>query len=43
VETLRGLMLGTPIGSHAATALVWCAGLAALGIAGAAVLFRRAS
>jgi ABC-2 type transport system permease protein len=43
VETLRALMLGTPIGSHAATALVWCAGLAALGIAGAGVLFRRAS
>src|ERR1700754_3623810 len=32
VETLRGLMLGTPIGNHAVTALIWCAGLAAIGI-----------
>jgi ABC-2 type transport system permease protein len=43
VETLRGLMLGTPIGNHAVAALIWCAGLAAIGIAGAGLLFRRAS
>ena len=43
VETLRGLMLGTPIGSHAVTALAWCAGLAAVGIVSAGVLFRRAA
>jgi ABC-2 type transport system permease protein len=43
VETLRGLMLGTPIGSHAATALLWCAGLTALGIVSAGLLFRRAA
>ena len=43
VETLRGLMLGTPIGNHAVTALIWCAGLTAIGIAGAGLLFRRAS
>jgi ABC-2 type transport system permease protein len=43
VETLRGLMLGTPIGSHAVTALAWCAGLAAIGIVSAGVLFRRAA
>jgi ABC-2 type transport system permease protein len=43
VETLRGLMLGTPIGSHAITALAWCAGLAAIGIVSAGVLFRRAA
>jgi ABC-2 type transport system permease protein len=41
VETLRGLMLGTP-GGHAVTALLWCAGLAAAGIVGAGLLFRRA-
>jgi ABC-2 type transport system permease protein len=43
VETLRGLMLGTPIGSHAVTALIWCAGLAAIGIVSAGALFRRAA
>jgi ABC-2 type transport system permease protein len=43
VETLRGLMLGTPIGNHPATALIWCAGLAAVGIVSAGVLFRRAA
>jgi ABC-2 type transport system permease protein len=43
VETLRGLMLGTPIGNHAITALAWCAGLAAIGIVSAGVLFRRAA
>jgi ABC-2 type transport system permease protein len=42
VETLRGLMLGTPIGGHAVVALAWCLGLAAAGIVTAAVLFRRA-
>jgi ABC-2 type transport system permease protein len=41
VETLRGLMLGTPIGNHALVALAWCAGLAAVGIVSAGVLFRR--
>jgi ABC-2 type transport system permease protein len=43
VETLRGLMLGTPIGNHAVVALAWCAGLAAIGIVSAGVLFRRAA
>jgi ABC-2 type transport system permease protein len=43
VETLRGLMLGTPIGHHAVTALAWCAGLAAIGIVSAGLLFRRAA
>ena len=43
VETLRGLMLGTPIGSHAVTALAWCAGLTAIGIVSAGLLFRRAA
>jgi ABC-2 type transport system permease protein len=43
VETLRGLMLGTPIGDHAVIALAWCAGLAAVGIVSAGLLFRRAA
>ncbi len=43
VETLRGLMLGTPAGGHAVTALAWCAGLAAAGIVSAGLLFRRAA
>jgi ABC-2 type transport system permease protein len=43
VETLRGLMLGTPIGSHAVVALAWCLGLAAAGRISAGLLFRRAA
>jgi len=43
VETLRGLMLGTPIGDHAVIALAWCAGLSAVGIVSAGLLFRRAA
>jgi ABC-2 type transport system permease protein len=41
VETLRALMMGTPIGSDWITALAWCAGLTALGVGCAAALFRR--
>jgi ABC-2 type transport system permease protein len=41
VETLRGLMLGTPIGGHVVTGLAWCAGLALAGCVSAALLFRR--
>jgi ABC-2 type transport system permease protein len=31
IETLRGLLLGTPIGDSAVIAIAWCAGLAVLG------------
>jgi len=31
IETLRGLLTGTAIGSGAIVATVWCAGLGALG------------
>jgi ABC-2 type transport system permease protein len=31
IETLRGLLTGTPIGHSAALAAAWCAGLAAIG------------
>jgi ABC-2 type transport system permease protein len=40
-ETLRGLLLGTPVGSAPWTALAWCAGILAASIAASAVLFRR--
>jgi ABC-2 type transport system permease protein len=30
METIRGLLLGTPIGNNAAIATAWCAGIAAL-------------
>jgi ABC-2 type transport system permease protein len=41
VESLRALMMGTPIGHEWVSALAWCAGLTAAGIGWAAVLFRR--
>jgi ABC-2 type transport system permease protein len=41
IETLRGLLLGTPVGSQPWVALAWCAGLMAVSVALAAVLFRR--
>jgi ABC-2 type transport system permease protein len=41
VETLRGLLLGTPVGSNPWTALAWCAGILAASIAASGALFRR--
>jgi ABC-2 type transport system permease protein len=41
IETLRGLLLGTPVGSNAWTALAWCAGILAVSITLSGVLFRR--
>jgi ABC-2 type transport system permease protein len=29
METVRGLLLGTPIGENGAIAVAWCAGIAA--------------
>jgi ABC-2 type transport system permease protein len=40
-ETLRGLLLGTPIGSYGWLAVAWCAGLLLAAYAAATVLFRR--
>jgi len=40
-ETLRGLLLGTPIGSYGWQALVWCAGLLVAAFIAARILFRR--
>ena len=41
IESLRGLLLGTPVGSNPWTALAWCAGILAISVAVAGVLFRR--
>jgi ABC-2 type transport system permease protein len=40
-ETLRGLMMGTHVGTNAVVAAAWCLALAALGCVASAVLFRR--
>jgi ABC-2 type transport system permease protein len=40
-ETLRGLLLGTPIGSNAIIAVAWCAGIALVGYLWATKLFSR--
>lgn len=40
-ETLRGLLLGTPVGSKAWVALVWCAGILAVSIVASGALFAR--
>ncbi len=40
-ETLRGLLLGTPVGNDPWIALVWCAGMLAVSMAASAALFRR--
>ncbi|MFE3985789.1 ABC transporter permease [Nocardia tengchongensis] len=42
-ETVRGLVMGTPVGDSAPTALAWCAGLALAGYLAAGVLSRRAA
>jgi len=41
VETVRGLLLGMPVGSHVWTALAWCAGILAVSVAASGALFRR--
>jgi ABC-2 type transport system permease protein len=41
IDTLRGLMLGTPVGTSGAIAVAWCAGLALAGYLWARVLFKR--
>ncbi len=40
-ETLRGLLLGTPIGSDPWTGLAWCAGILLTAMAAASILFTR--
>lgn len=41
IETLRGLLLGLPVGDHAWRAVAWFGGLLVLGYAASAYLFRR--
>jgi ABC-2 type transport system permease protein len=41
IETLRGLLLGTPVGSSAWQALAWCGAILVASVALAGVLFRR--
>jgi ABC-2 type transport system permease protein len=40
-ETVRGLLLGTPIGSNAVIAVAWCAGIALLSYLWARRLYSR--
>ena len=40
-ETVRGLLLGTPVGGAPWTALAWCAGILAASMMASALLFRR--
>jgi ABC-2 type transport system permease protein len=40
-ETVRGLLTGTPVGSHAISAVAWCAGIALFGYLWAKRLFNR--
>ncbi len=42
-ETVRGLLMGTPIGSSGWQALAWCAALALAGYLAAGALYRRRS
>ncbi|MGW4118467.1 ABC transporter permease [Nocardia sp. NPDC004711] len=41
METLRGLMLGTPVGHQAWIAIAWCTGIAAAAFWGATMLLNR--
>jgi ABC-2 type transport system permease protein len=41
IETIRGLLLGTPVGTSAWTALAWCGAILAVSVAVSGVLFRR--
>ena len=41
IETLRGLLLGTPGGPSPWTALAWCAGILLVSVAASGALFGR--
>lgn len=41
IETLRGLLLGTHVGSHALLAVAWCVGITAVSVLAATLLWRR--
>ena len=41
IESLRGLLAGTPSGGYTAAALAWCAGIALVGYLWALATFKR--
>jgi ABC-2 type transport system permease protein len=41
IETLRGLLLGTPVGASGWRAMAWCGGILVASVAVSGVLFRR--
>ena len=41
IETLRGLLLGTPVGASPGRAVAWCLGILVASVAASGVLFRR--
>jgi ABC-2 type transport system permease protein len=41
IDTVRGLLMGTPVGDSAVLAVAWCAGLTLVGYLWARALFRR--
>ncbi len=41
IETLRGLLLGGPVASHAVAAVLWCVGIMTVSVAVSGVLFSR--
>ena len=41
IETLRGLLMGTPIGNSAIISVVWCVGISLVGFLWARALFNR--
>jgi ABC-2 type transport system permease protein len=41
IETLRGLLLGTPIGDSGATAVAWCVAISLAGFLWATKLYER--
>jgi len=41
IETLRGLLLRTPVGTSPWQAIAWCGGILAVSVAACAMLFRR--
>ncbi len=41
IQTLRGLLTGTPIGNDAVLAIAWCAGISALGFLWSRSLYNR--
>jgi ABC-2 type transport system permease protein len=41
VETMRGLLMGTPVGTDAPIAVAWCVAVLVAGYAGSAAIYRR--